>query len=138
MPGTSPRPSWLAACSMSPPVPPATSSPLTRRPGRHCGSGAPKRSRHVSRTRRAKATAEGEPGYETWAAGSAEYSGNAGVWAPMSADPRTGAIFLPVENATADLYGGERRGSNLNASTLVSLDGRTGRVRWKRQLVHHD
>jgi quinoprotein glucose dehydrogenase len=56
----------------------------------------------------------------------------------MSADPRTGAIFLPVENGTSDLYGGERHGANLNASTLISLDGRTGKVRWKRQLVHHD
>ena len=60
-------------------------------------------------------------GYETWAAGTAETTGNAGVWAPMSADARTGAIFLPVENGTSDLYGGERHGSNLNSSSLVSL-----------------
>jgi quinoprotein glucose dehydrogenase len=82
--------------------------------------------------------AKGEPGYDTWAPGTAERTGNAGVWAPMSLDSRTGAIFLPVENGTSDLYGGERPGQNLNASTLVSLDGRTGKVRWKRQLVHHD
>lgn len=82
--------------------------------------------------------AKGEPGYDTWEAGAAERTGNAGVWAPMSSDPRTGAIFLPVENGTSDLYGGERHGSNLNASSLVSLDGRTGKVRWAHQLVHHD
>ena len=82
--------------------------------------------------------ARGEPGYDTWAPGSAEYTGNAGVWAPMAADQRTGAIFVPVENGTSDLYGGNRLGSNLNSSSLVSLDARTGRVRWKQQLVHHD
>jgi quinoprotein glucose dehydrogenase len=32
----------------------------------------------------------GEPGYETWLDGSAEYTGNAGVWGPFSADPELG------------------------------------------------
>jgi quinoprotein glucose dehydrogenase len=80
----------------------------------------------------------GEPGYETWAEGTAEYTGNAGVWAPMSADPETGAIFLPVEAATSDLYGGQRPGDNLYSSSLVSLDGATGELRWAQQLIHHD
>lgn len=80
----------------------------------------------------------GEPGYETWENGSAEYTGNAGVWAPMSADPETGAIFLPVEAATSDLYGGQRPGANLYSSSLVSLDGATGELRWAQQLIHHD
>lgn len=82
--------------------------------------------------------APGEPGYETWEQGSADYTGNAGVWAPMSADPETGAIFLPVEAATSDLYGGERPGANLYSSSLVSLDGATGELRWAQQLIHHD
>ncbi len=81
---------------------------------------------------------KGEPGYETWTPEALEYSGNGGVWAPMSADPVTGAIFLPVEAGTSDVYGGERPGVNLYTSSLVSLDGRTGKVRWARQLVHHD
>jgi glucose dehydrogenase len=80
----------------------------------------------------------GDPGYETWAKGTAEKTGNGGVWAPISADPQTGAIFLPVEAGTSDLYGGARPGSNLYTSSLVSLDGKTGKLRWARQLVHHD
>jgi glucose dehydrogenase len=79
-----------------------------------------------------------EPGYETWAPGTAETTGNAGVWAPMSADPETGAIFLPVEAATSDFYGGERLGDNRNSTSLVSLDSRTGEVRWAQQLIRHD
>jgi len=82
--------------------------------------------------------AKGDPGYETWATGTAEYSGNAGVWAPMSADPVTGLIYLPVEAATSDVFGGERPGANLYSSSLVALDSKTGKVRWARQLVHHD
>jgi glucose dehydrogenase len=82
--------------------------------------------------------ASGDPGYETWAKGTAEKTGNGGVWAPISADPETGAIFLPVEAGTSDLYGGARLGANLHTSSLVSLDARTGKLRWARQLVHHD
>ncbi|MDP3736801.1 MAG: PQQ-binding-like beta-propeller repeat protein [Hyphomonadaceae bacterium] len=80
----------------------------------------------------------GDPGYETWAKGAAEKTGNGGVWAPISADPETGAIFLPVEAGTSDLFGGARLGSNLHTSSLVSLDAKTGKMRWARQLVHHD
>lgn len=80
----------------------------------------------------------GEPGYETWLDGSADYTGNAGVWAPMSADETTGAIYLPVEAPTSDIYGGFRKGANANSSSLVCLDAKSGKVRWARQLVHHD
>ena len=80
----------------------------------------------------------GDKGYETWVKGAAERTGNGGVWAPMSADPKTGAIFLPVESGTSDLYGGERKGSNLFTSSLVSLDAKTGKMRWSQQLIHHD
>jgi glucose dehydrogenase len=80
----------------------------------------------------------GDPGYETWAKGAADKAGNGGVWAPMSADAETGAIFLPVESGTSDLYGGARLGANLYTSSLVSLDAKTGKLRWARQLVHHD
>src|SRR5690606_32676586 len=47
-------------------------------------------------------------------------------------------IFLPVEAATSDLYGGQRPGANLYSSSLVSLDGATGELRWAQQLIHHD
>jgi glucose dehydrogenase len=80
----------------------------------------------------------GEPGYETWLESSALISGNAGVWAPMSADPELGLVYLPVEAATNDYYGGHRPGNNLFSSTLVALDYRTGEMVWYYQLTHHD
>ena len=82
--------------------------------------------------------ARGEFGYDTWKDGSADYTGNAGVWAPMAADPDLGLVYLPVEGGTSDMYGGERHGNNLFANSLVALDVRTGQRVWHQQLVHHD
>ncbi len=80
----------------------------------------------------------GEPGHETWENGSAEYTGNAGVWAPMSLDETLGYVYLPVEVATSDYYGGHRLGDNLFSSSLVCLNARTGERVWHFQIVHHD
>ena len=81
----------------------------------------------------------GEFGYDSWLTpGSAEYTGNAGVWAPMAADADLGLVYLPVEGPTSDLYGGERHGNNLFGNSLVALDVRTGQRVWHQQLVHHD
>jgi glucose dehydrogenase len=80
----------------------------------------------------------GEPGYDTWLNGSAQYTGNAGVWAPMSADPELGLVYLPVEAPLSDRYGGERPGDNLYGNSLVAVDARTGEVAWHYQLIHHD
>jgi quinoprotein glucose dehydrogenase len=81
---------------------------------------------------------KGEPGYETWLNGSAEYTGNAGVWGPFSVDAQLGYVYLNVESATNDPYGGSRPGNNLYADSLVCLDVRNGKMIWHYQLVHHD
>ena len=80
----------------------------------------------------------GEPGYDTWFDGSAAYTGNAGVWAPMSADADLGLVYLPVESATGDRYGGDRPGANLFSSSLVAVDVNSGVRRWHFQHTHHD
>lgn len=79
----------------------------------------------------------GEPGYDTWLGG-ADYTGNAGVWAPMSADEELGLIYLPVESATGDRFGGDRPGNNLFSSSTVALDYKTGEMRWYFQTTRHD
>jgi quinoprotein glucose dehydrogenase len=81
---------------------------------------------------------KGEPGYETWLNGSAEYTGNAGVWGPFSTDEELGYVYLNIEDATNDFYGGHRPGDNLYSSSLVCLDIKTGKKIWHQQLVHHD
>jgi quinoprotein glucose dehydrogenase len=81
---------------------------------------------------------KGEEGYETWEQGSAEYTGNAGAWAPLSLDEKRGYLYLPLEAATGDYFGGHRPGANLFSSTLACLDIRTGKKIWHFQTVHHD
>ena len=80
----------------------------------------------------------GEPYVDTWERDSWKYTGNAGVWAPFSADDELGYVYLPVEAPTGDLYGGHRPGDNVYSSSLVCLDVRTGKVVWHFQQIHHD
>ncbi|MDX1577632.1 MAG: PQQ-binding-like beta-propeller repeat protein [Gemmatimonadota bacterium] len=79
----------------------------------------------------------GEPGHETWEEGSWEYTGNAAVWTPITADLERGYVYLPVEAGTGDYYGGHRPGDNLYSQSLVCLDARTGELVWHFQTVHH-
>jgi quinoprotein glucose dehydrogenase len=80
----------------------------------------------------------GQFGAETWENASNEYTGNTGVWAPISVDPELGYAYLPVESATNDYYGGHRLGSTLFANSLVCLDIETGKRIWHYQITHHD
>ncbi len=80
----------------------------------------------------------GEVGAETWEGASNEYTGNTGVWAPISIDPELGYAYLPVESPTDDYYGGHRLGSNLFANSVVCVDLETGRRIWHYQITHHD
>jgi quinoprotein glucose dehydrogenase len=80
---------------------------------------------------------QGELGYNTWEKGSAEYTGNTGVWAQISVDEELGMAYLPVESPTQDSYGGDRPGSALFAESLVAVDLKTGQRKWHYQLVHH-
>jgi quinoprotein glucose dehydrogenase len=80
----------------------------------------------------------GELGAETWLENSWQYSGNTGLWAPFSADTARGYVYLPIEAATGDFYGGHRHGNNLFSDALVCLDADTGKRIWHYQIVHHD
>ncbi|MBF8300319.1 MAG: Quinoprotein glucose dehydrogenase [Acidobacteria bacterium] len=80
----------------------------------------------------------GEFGNNTWENESWAYTGNAGVWAHMAIDEELGLVYLPVEDATGDYYGGHRPGANLFSSGLVALDLRTGLRKWHYQFIHHD
>ena len=81
---------------------------------------------------------DNEFGVETWRNNSNAYTGNAGSWATMSADQERGIVYVPVEAATGDMYGGHRPGDNLFSQTLVALDANTGERIWHFQLIHHD
>ncbi len=80
---------------------------------------------------------KGEFGYDTWEKGSAEYTGNTGVWTQITVDEQLGLVYLPVETPTGDYFGGHRPGNNLFSESLVCVDLKTGQRKWHYQLVHH-
>ncbi|HEY6253311.1 MAG TPA: pyrroloquinoline quinone-dependent dehydrogenase [Candidatus Angelobacter sp.] len=80
---------------------------------------------------------KGEFGYDTWLNGSAEYTGNTGMWTQLSVDEELGLVYLPIESPTGDFYGGHRPGNDLFAESLVCVDLKTGQRKWYFQLVHH-
>lgn len=80
----------------------------------------------------------GEFGADTWLEGSNEYTGHSGAWPPFTVDEELGYLYLPVEGATGDQYGGHRPGDNLFSGSIVCLDIRTGQRIWHQQMIHHD
>ena len=80
----------------------------------------------------------GEPFHETWENESARYTGNVSPWAPLSADPALGLVYVPTDTPTNDYYGGHRLGMNVFGTSLIALDIKTGKRAWHFQFVHHD
>ncbi len=80
---------------------------------------------------------KGEFGYDTWLNGSADVNGNTGVWTGITVDTDLNLVYLPVEDPTADQYGGERPGNDLFGDSLVCVDLNTGKMKWYFQVAHH-
>ncbi len=79
-----------------------------------------------------------DPAWQTWEGDSALWTGAANVWAQLSTDPERDLVFVPTSSPSPDYYGGERRGSNLYADSVVALRASTGEVVWHYQIVHHN
>jgi quinoprotein glucose dehydrogenase len=81
----------------------------------------------------------GERGYETWENKDAWKSlGGANNWSGMSLDEKRGIVYIPTGSIGGDFYGGNRKGQNLYANSLIALDAATGKYIWHYQFVHHD
>lgn len=80
----------------------------------------------------------GEIGYETWTGDSWKERTGVNAWSIISVDRERGMVFLPLGSASHDFYGGERKGNNLFANSVVALDANTGKYIWHYQVVHHD
>ena len=79
-----------------------------------------------------------DPARKTWAGDSAEHTGAANAWSIISVDPERGLVFVPTGSPSPDFYGGQRKGNNEYANSVVALRAATGRVVWHFQVVHHD
>jgi quinoprotein glucose dehydrogenase len=83
----------------------------------------------------------GEFGADTWVNGTKPGTpgvGKVDAWAPYSADPELGLVYIPVGMPLMDEYGGHRPGNNLFGNSLIAIDVKTGKRKWHYQLVHHD
>ena len=80
----------------------------------------------------------GEFGNDSWLTDAWSWSGNVNAWAPLSADPELGMVYLATDAPTNDYYGGFRPGNNLYGSSVLALDIQTGERVWHFQTVHHD
>ena len=79
-----------------------------------------------------------DPQHGNWTPEALATAGAASAWAPLSADPERGLVFVPTSSATPDYYGGLRPGDNRYANSTVALDATTGKVVWHFQNIHHD
>ncbi len=80
----------------------------------------------------------GEFGHDTWENDAWQYTGDVSPWAPISADPELGLVYIATNPPTVDYYGGFSPGDNLFGTSLIAIDVQTGERKWHFQLVHHD
>ncbi|HWK07133.1 MAG TPA: pyrroloquinoline quinone-dependent dehydrogenase [Puia sp.] len=76
--------------------------------------------------------------WKTWIGPRAHQSGGANAWSILSADPERDLVFIPTTCPSPDYYGGERKGANHYANSIVALRASTGKMVWNFQVVHHD
>lgn len=80
----------------------------------------------------------GEKGHEQWEGDSWKRAGN-NMWSySTTVDERRGIVFMPMGGPAANYYGGDRKGNNLFANSVVAVDAATGKLNWYFQTVHHE
>jgi quinohemoprotein ethanol dehydrogenase len=83
--------------------------------------------------------APGEPGGDTWPAGTTHYTrGGASIWNTPALDPELGLAYFAVGNCGPDYDGSMREGDNLFCASILAVNAKTGAYAWHYQQVHHD
>lgn len=81
----------------------------------------------------------GQPGSETWGAGSSAGRGGTNMWGfAATVDAASNTAYLPIAGPAHNYFGGDRPGNNLYGNSIVAVDMRTGAYKWHFQTVHHD
>jgi quinoprotein glucose dehydrogenase len=80
----------------------------------------------------------GEVGHETWHNDAWQWSGDMSSWAPASADPELGLVYIVTNASTVQSYAGHRPGDNLFGGCVLALDVQTGERRWHFQIHRSD
>ena len=80
----------------------------------------------------------GEFGHETWENDAWQWTGDMSSWAPASADPELGLVYIVTNASTVQSYTGHRPGHNLFGGSVIALDAATGERRWHFQIHHSE
>jgi len=80
----------------------------------------------------------GKFGNDTWEGDSWKDRSGANAWGGASLDEKRGMVFVGLGSGAYDFYGGDRKGQNLFANSVVALDASTGRRIWHFQTLHHE
>ena len=81
----------------------------------------------------------GEAGHKSWEGESWKERSGVNVWGfQMSVDEQRGIVYMTFGAPTSTYYGGDRKGDNLFANSVVAIDAETGKYKWHFQAIHHD
>jgi quinoprotein glucose dehydrogenase len=80
----------------------------------------------------------GEFGYDTWPPENYKHAAGCNAWSGLSIDRKRGMLFAATGSPGFDFHGGNRKGANLFANSVIALDAATGKYKWHFQVSHHD
>jgi quinoprotein glucose dehydrogenase len=81
----------------------------------------------------------GEFGHETWEGYSAKNRSGVNNWGfSLTLDAERGILYTVFGGPNTNFWGGDRKGNDLFANSIVALDAETGKMKWHFQVVHHD
>ena len=81
----------------------------------------------------------GEPGHETWEGDSWKNRSGVNNWGfSLTVDAQRGIVYSVLGGPNTNFWGGDRKGNNLFANSVVAIDAATGKLKWHFQVVHHD
>ena len=77
-------------------------------------------------------------GSESWKNAQGVKVGGGAVWTPFTLDAEKGELFVAVTNPAPDFAAAVRPGDNRYTNSMVSLDVRSGKLLWYKQMVPND
>jgi glucose dehydrogenase len=81
----------------------------------------------------------GEAGHDDWKEGNWKARSGNNMWSyAMTVDEKRGIVYMPMGGPAANYWGGDRKGNNLFANSVVAVDYQTGKLKWYFQTVHHE
>jgi quinoprotein glucose dehydrogenase len=80
----------------------------------------------------------GEKFHETWEGESWRQRSGVNQWNMATVDAERGIVYLAFGAPALDRFGGDRKGSNLFANSVVALEATSGKYLWHFQTIHHD